>query len=63
MSKLNDEFDREVAGPDGQVVKVVWMPNNRVRLDLFKFGKCAVTHIFPNPKGDITKIEIRYENP
>ncbi len=57
MIKRNKEYDRTVQGPNGEVVKVNWMPDKRVRLDFLKCGKCAVTKIFPKTQ---THVELKY---
>ena len=46
-----------VEGPKGEVVKVSWMPDKRVRFDFENCGKCAVTKIFPKDK---THVEVKY---
>ena len=49
----------KLTGPNGETVKVNWMPDGRIRLDFMDCGTCAVTKIFPDPKGQ-THIEINY---
>jgi hypothetical protein len=49
-----------LCGPEGEVVKVNWMPGNRLRLDFAGCGPGMVTKIFPSPSTDITHIEIQY---
>jgi hypothetical protein len=48
-----------LSGPNGGVLKVSWMPGNRVQLEFIKSGKCAVTKIFPDPRGE-THVELSY---
>ncbi len=47
-----------MSGPNGEVLKVSWMPDKRVRLDFIKCGKCVVTKVFPK---EVTHIEVSYE--
>jgi hypothetical protein len=49
-----------VEGPNGEIVKVNWMPDNRVRFDILNCGKCVVSMIFPKSKA-ATNIEVNYE--
>ena len=49
-------------GPNGEIVNVNWMPDGRLRLDFINCGTCAVTKIFPDPKGE-THIEFKYRKP
>ena len=46
-----------LCGPNGEVLKISWMPDKRVRLDFIKCGKCAVTKIFPKAQ---THVELKY---
>jgi len=46
-----------VLGPNGEVLKVSWMPDNRVRFDFIDCGICAVTKIFAKER---TNIELNY---
>jgi len=46
-----------LSGPIGEVLKVSWMPDKRVRLDFLKCGNCAVTNIFPKEQ---THVELQY---
>lgn len=46
-----------VLGPNGEVLKVSWMPDNRVRFDFINCGTCAVTKIFAKER---TNIELNY---
>lgn len=58
MHHMNTRLKHEiVSGPNGEILKVSWMPNNRVRLDFVKCGKCVVTKIFPK---QVTHIEVSY---
>jgi hypothetical protein len=57
MSRENPKFDRTIDGPEGEILRVVWMPGKRVRLEFKKCGKVAVTHIFPQA---LTKVELKY---
>ena len=47
-----------VYGPQGEKLKISWMPDNRVRLDFVNCGKCAVTKIFPKVE---THVEFSYQ--
>ena len=49
----------KLTGPNGEVVKVNWMPDGRLRLDFVNCGRCVVTKIFPAPKGQ-THVELSY---
>jgi hypothetical protein len=42
-----------VSGPNDEILKISWMPDNRVRLDFVKCGKCVVTKIFPKKEPHI----------
>jgi hypothetical protein len=56
---MSNRLKHEIlSGPDGEVLKISWMPDKRVRLDFIKCN-CAVTKVFPNPKGD-THVELKY---
>ena len=46
-----------VSGSNGEVLKISWMPDKRVRLDFIKCDKCAVAKIFPK---DQTHVELKY---
>ncbi|MBE0546054.1 MAG: hypothetical protein IH623_32410 [Verrucomicrobia bacterium] len=50
----------KLTGPNGEVVKVNWMPDGRLRLDFVNCGACVVTKIFPDPKGQ-THVELNYK--
>ena len=55
---MNKRLKHEiVSGPNGEILKISWMPDNRVRLDFVNSGKCVVTKIFPKKE---THIEISY---
>ena len=56
MKRLKQD---KLTGPNGETVKVNWMPDGRLRLDFIDCGTCAVTKIFPDPKGQ-THVEIKY---
>ncbi len=47
-----------LTGPDGEIVKVSWMPGRRLRIDFVECGPVVVTKIFPSPK--ITHVEFTY---
>ncbi len=49
-----------LTGPNGEVVKVNWMPNGRLRLEFVDSGKCVVTKVFPDPSKGKTILELRY---
>lgn len=51
-----------LSGPNGEVVKVSWMPDQRLRLDFIKCGPCAVTKIFPDPKTKTAHVKVGYGN-
>jgi len=58
MRRMNKRLKHAIVfGPNGEVLKVSWMPDNRVRLDFSKCGKCVVTKIFPKKE---THIEVSY---
>jgi hypothetical protein len=46
-----------VEGTKGEVIRISWMPNNRVRFSFVNCGKTVVTKVFPANK---TNIEISY---
>jgi hypothetical protein len=48
----------ELSGPNGETVKVSWMPENRIRIDFVGCGPALVTKVFP--KEDITHVELTY---
>jgi hypothetical protein len=50
-----------LSGPNGETVRVNWMPNGRLRLDFVGFQTCAVTKIFPDPRKEMTHVEFKYE--
>lgn len=50
----------ELEGPNGEIMKVNWMPGDRVRLDFIECGECVVTKLFPSPRAGNTHIEISY---
>jgi hypothetical protein len=57
---MNKRLQQDMlAGPKGELVKVNWMPDGRLRLDFVNCGTCHVTHLFPDPKGQ-THIELSY---
>jgi hypothetical protein len=39
----------KVTGPNGESLKVNWMPDGRVRLDFENCSQCVVTKLFPDP--------------
>jgi hypothetical protein len=47
-----------VSGPNGEKLKISWMPDNRVRLDFVDCGKCAVTIMVA--KKSVTNVEMKY---
>jgi hypothetical protein len=49
----------KVTGPNGESLKVNWMPDGRVRLDFENCSQCVVTKLFPDPNGQ-THIEVSY---
>jgi len=51
-----------LSGPNGEMVKVSWMPHQRLRLDFIKCGPCAVTKIFPDPNTKTARLEVAYGN-
>jgi ankyrin repeat protein len=48
-----------VQGPNGELIKVNWIPNGRVRLDFINCRAVSVTKVFPDPKSQ-THIECSY---
>jgi len=51
-----------IEGPDGEVLKISWMPGRRVRLDFSKCGRVSLTKVFPPPGGQgTTHVEFNYE--
>jgi hypothetical protein len=50
----------ELTGPNGEILKVSWMPGKRVRFDFVDCGKCALTIIWAKKKE--THFEISYGN-
>lgn len=49
-----------LSGPEGEAVKVNWMPGGRLRLDFAGCGPVVVTKIFPDPRSGQTHIEVSY---
>ncbi len=47
-----------LTGPNKEMVKVSWMPNNRIRIDFVGCGPALVTKVFP--KNNITHVEMNY---
>ena len=48
----------ELTGPNGETVKVSWMPENRIRIDFVGCSPAMVTKVFP--KEDVTHVELNY---
>ncbi len=49
---------QKVTGPEGEILKISWMPDHRVRIDFIDCGAVVVTKIFPSP--EITHLELSY---
>ena len=49
---------QKVSGPHGEVLKISWMPEKRVRIDFENCGAVVVTKIFPSPI--VTHVELSY---
>jgi hypothetical protein len=62
MSERAESIQRdEVKGPGGEIVRISWFADKRVRFDFLDFGKLAVTKIFPNPgRNPKTNVEVSY---
>lgn len=48
-----------VEGPENEVIKINWMPDNRLRLDFVSCGAAVVTKIFT--KDTATHLELKYK--
>ena len=48
-----------LSSPEGNTLKVNWMPGERLRLDFVGFP-AVITKIFPDPDGD-THVDISYK--
>jgi len=46
-----------LSGPNGEVLKISWMPDKRARLDFLKCGKSVITKVFPKTQ---THVELKY---
>lgn len=57
---MADRLKQDVStGPAGEVIKVNWMPGNRVRIDFRHCGSVVVTKVFPISTK--TQVEFSYD--